>query len=153
VVIKNIANPQPGVPSAFINIVTLADADSDGIPDTVETALGLNPNSGADAAGDLDGDTMSNRDEYMAGTDPQNISSYLKVTQTTVPGTVNISVAAVANRSYSVLYTDDLGSGQWEKLGDVVARNTDRVEQLTDREWTTRRFYKIVLPGQSQSVQ
>ncbi|HKX61987.1 MAG TPA: lamin tail domain-containing protein, partial [Verrucomicrobiae bacterium] len=131
VVVKNVANPNPGVPSNMANIVTLADADGDGIPDVVETALGLNPNSGADGAGDLDGDKMVNRDEYLAGTDPQNASSYLKVEQTTVPGTVTISVAAIANRSYTVQYSDDLSSGLWNKLGDIVAKASERIEQLT----------------------
>jgi len=150
VVVKNIANSQPGAASPTANIVTLLDSDADGIPDTTESALGLDPNSAADGLGDLDGDTMSNRDEYMAGTDPQNASSYLKVTQATTPGTAIISVAAVANRSYSVQYTDTLPATQWLKLGDVVGKNTDRVEQLTDLNWTTNRFYRVVLPGQFQ---
>jgi hypothetical protein len=91
---------------------------------------------------------MSNKDEFLAGTDPQNAASYLKVEQTVIPGTVNISVAAVANKTYSVQYTDDLLSGQWSKLGDIVAKPSDRVEQLTDTQWTSTRFYRVVLPGQ-----
>ena len=150
VVVKNVANSAPGVASSLANIVTLADSDGDGIPDSVEIALGLNPNNGADGAGDLDNDLMINRDEYMAGTDPQNPASYLKVAQTTVPGLVTLSVAAVANRSYSVQYTDSLAGGPWTKLGDIVAKPTDRVEQMTDTNWTSTRFYRIVLPGQPQ---
>jgi hypothetical protein len=61
---------------------------------------------------------------------------------------VNISVAAVANKTYSVQYTDQLGSGQWSKLGDIIARPTDRVEQLTDTQSSTTRFYRVVLPAQ-----
>lgn len=44
------------------------DADRDLIPDAVETAAGLNPNTPADAAGDLDDDGVSNLDEFLAGT-------------------------------------------------------------------------------------
>jgi len=91
---------------------------------------------------------MSNRDEYLVGTDPKNAASYLKVEQSTVPGTVTISVAAVANHSYTVQYTDVLDGGQWLKLGDVVALPTDRVAQLVDTQWTAKRFYRIVSPGQ-----
>src|SRR5262249_44995112 len=41
-----------------------------GIPDYWETLYGLNPNSAADAAMDLDGDGSSNLTEYRRGTNP-----------------------------------------------------------------------------------
>ena len=136
-----------GRPSNLVPIVTLADVDGDGIPDVVETQLGLDPNNGADGAGDLDGDTMNNRAEFMAGTDATNALSYLKIQQSTVPGTATVSVAAVANRSYTVQYTDDINTGTWTKLNDIVALPTDRVVQLTDPTWTSNRFYRVTLPG------
>jgi Bacterial TSP3 repeat len=148
VVVKNIANPAPGAPSPFATVISALDTDGDGIPDSVESAIGLDPNNQADGDLDADGDTMSNKDEFLAGTDPNNAASYLKVEQTIIPGTVNISVAAVANKTYSVQYADDLTSGQWSKLGDIVAKPSDRVEQLTDTQWTSTRFYRVVLPGQ-----
>ncbi len=50
----------------------LLDSDGDGLPDTWETAHGLNPSSSADAYLDPDGDGLSNFDEYPNGTDPQD---------------------------------------------------------------------------------
>lgn len=145
-VIKNVASAS-GRPSNLTNVYTLADSDGDGIPDVVENALGLNLNDGADGVGDLDGDTMSNRAEYAAGTDPQNAASYLKIAQSTVPGTAIVTVAAVANRAYVVEYTDNIAGGAWQWLGDVVAQSTARVVQLTDSNWTDKRFYRITLVG------
>jgi len=43
------------------------DKDNDGIPDGVELINGLNHLNSSDALGDLDGDGMSNIDEYLAG--------------------------------------------------------------------------------------
>ena len=53
----------------------LADDDSDGMPNSWETANGLNPNNSTDAALDNDSDGAINLIEYLAGTDPNNSSS------------------------------------------------------------------------------
>ena len=47
-----------------------ADTDGDGMPDEWELRYGLAPDSAADAWMDQDNDGLSNRDEYLAGTDP-----------------------------------------------------------------------------------
>lgn len=44
------------------------DSDNDGIPDSEETANGLDPNDADDGAGDADSDGVSNADEYLLGT-------------------------------------------------------------------------------------
>lgn len=43
------------------------DGDRDGMPNTWETARGLNPNSSADASADRDGDDYTNLEEYLEG--------------------------------------------------------------------------------------
>lgn len=50
------------------------DDDNDGMPDLWENQYGLNSLSAADASLDLDGDALSNLDEFLAGTDPSDHS-------------------------------------------------------------------------------
>ncbi len=47
---------------------TTLDTDGDQLTDCLETQLGLNPNSAADAAADADGDGLTNLQEFQAGT-------------------------------------------------------------------------------------
>ena len=131
IVVTNAAQPNValGVWSATYFIATVADNDKDGIADDYEAANGFDTNNAADALGDLDLDGSNNRAEFVAGTDPNNSQSYLKVEHgCTVPGAAAVEVSAMANRSYTVQYTDAFGTGQWLKLGDVFARATNRVE-------------------------
>jgi hypothetical protein len=146
-VVYNVANSAPGVLATFTNTV-LADFDRDGIPDLVENQLGLSPNNPADAALDSDADGLSNRAEYVAGTDPTNAASYLRIEEAITPGTARVLVAAVSNRTYTVQFTDALNSGAWSRLADVVARGNNRVESFTDPAWTSNRLYRVVTPRQ-----
>ena len=46
------------------------DTDMDGMTDVYEQTYGLNPNSAADASGNLDGDGFTNLEEYEQRTNP-----------------------------------------------------------------------------------
>jgi hypothetical protein len=153
-VVTNLATIlNPGGSSGATNnwgVTTIADSDRDGLPDSLETSLGLNPNDPADAMGDLDGDRMSNIKEYLAGTDLNNSANYLRIDLTTMPGMATVIVAAVSNRTYIVQYTDTLRqpTNVWSKLVNIPARTTNRVEMYKDPSWTTNRFYRLGLPAQ-----
>ena len=132
--------------SAFLYI--LPDSDGDGLPDEWETRHGLSTNSVADALEDFDGDGMSNRAEYIAGTNPTNSLSYLKVDATVLGGGAAVSFGAISNRTYTIQFTDALGSGPWLNLGDVPARATNRVETINDATFNPSRYYRIATPQQ-----
>ncbi|NJM78352.1 MAG: hypothetical protein HC852_24455, partial [Acaryochloridaceae cyanobacterium RU_4_10] len=56
---------------------------------------------------DPDGDTLTNAQEFIAGTDPQNPLSCLKVEQITAGlGACALRFTAISNRTYSVLYRE-----------------------------------------------
>lgn len=146
VIVRNLANQGINA-NALCNVITLADADRDGIADIWETANGFDTNNVADAALDSDGDTMSNRAEFIAGTDPANPASYLKVDSITANAGATLSFGAISNRTYSVQYSDAVGSGVWFKLGDVAARTTNRIETMVDSGYATNRVYRLATPA------
>jgi formylglycine-generating enzyme required for sulfatase activity len=57
----------------------LADTDGDGMPDGWEIKFTLDPSWAADAADDDDGDGFTNRQEYLADTNPTNSASLLAI--------------------------------------------------------------------------
>ena len=50
----------------------VVDADGDGLPDEWERRYGMNPSDASDADADADGDGFTNKEEYLAKTDPMD---------------------------------------------------------------------------------
>ena len=150
VVIRNLARPS-GIASSFATLLLDPDRDGDGIPDAWESAYGADATSLA-PGDDLDGDGMKNWEEYVAGTDPTNALSYLKVesiqSSTSSDLRVQIEFNAVSNRTYSVLFSEQPGGPAWSHVADVAAASTNRSVRVFDQRTASAppRYYRLVTP-------
>ena len=99
------------------------------------------------ASADPDHDGMSNLQEYLAGTDPNDANSKLQITaQSFDSGGLNGSLTwnSVASRSYYVQKTFDLTSGIWfdSGLGLIPPTGTSTTSSFTDTN-APMRFYRV----------
>jgi hypothetical protein len=124
------------------------DTDGDGAPDWWERAHGLNFTNATDAVTDDDGDGFTNLQEYLAGTDPANAASALKITGIDIIGVDNrITFRSVADRSYDILSTTSLQPASWGTVTQNVA-GTGAAIQVIDPGGATNApggYYRVRL--------
>ena len=138
--------PNPGARNC------LNDIDGDGLPDDWELANSLNPYSAAGndgANGDADGDGFTNFQEYLAGTNPRDSQSLLKIDSVTLSSaSLSLRFTCVTGHTYSIQYRDNLAAGSWQKLVDLDAASTNATVQVDDPSaaGASTRFYRLVTP-------
>jgi hypothetical protein len=151
----NVASGTTGVamtPSTGVQLTVLPDADRDGISDLWETAFFGNVNTTNNVNNSLedpDSDGMINRDEYVAGTNPTNAASYLKIERPLVIGGAEavLQFEAVSNRSYTLDYRNVLESGTWTNLFAVPSATNNRTIRLTNSVTAPTRLYRVTIPA------
>lgn len=133
---------------AALNTLPDPDSDGDGMPDSWENANGLASGSAADANLDADHDGMTNLHEYLAGTDPQDAASRFTNAITRDGGVPTVRFLARAGHSYTVQYSNSLGS--WSKLADITPPAVTGEVGVADPTAVgqTKRFYRILTPAQ-----
>jgi len=116
------------------------DDDNDGLPDSWETAHGLDPFSGAGddgPEGDPDHDGMDNRAEFAAWTDPTNAASCLRLSIDLLsPDQVQVRWSAVADQNYHLETAD-------ESLSDGTTWNRIYFGTSRPAQWS---FTPLTLP-------
>ncbi|MFN0067317.1 MAG: lamin tail domain-containing protein, partial [Limisphaerales bacterium] len=131
------------------------DTDDDGMPDDWENANQFDRLNPADAAGDADGDGVSNALEYLSGTLPRDAASFLRVDIARDGTGTRLFFRAVAGRSYTLLYRDLAPGGRWRRLYDVPAAGVNRDLGVPDPTAgsLTERYYRLVTPARAAGVE
>ncbi|MCW1921863.1 type VI secretion system tube protein Hcp [Luteolibacter arcticus] len=117
--------------SGFDSVVN-PDTDSDGMPDAWESAYGLSAGTN-DAAGDADGDGLSNLDEFQLGTHPKSGTSFFKATLSAVPatpGSYHLTWNSVVGKTYIIEWSPDLQT-PFSPVRTVTAATTSSSETIT----------------------
>ncbi len=107
----NVSNAVIDITSISVaGIIAEGDNDGDGIPNSYESIYGLDPEDPTDRDEDLDGDGMTNYEEYVAGTAANDAGSLLKFTAAEVldDGGFVITWQSVEGKSYSVITNTSL---------------------------------------------
>jgi len=116
---------------AQVNInVYLADVDNDGLPDSWEMPI-VNANTNDNIRtiqdvrpdDDFDGDGFTNYAEYVAGTDPTDPNSYLRLTVAPAQPPANglvLSWNSVQGRLYTLQTTTNLSQASWAPVTGCV---------------------------------
>jgi len=119
------------------------------VPNDCERAYPMNPGDPGSAKLGSAGDGLTSLQEYLSGTNPRAASGHLKFDSVTVSaGTVRLCLTAVANRSYTIQYRDDLAAGDWQKLTNVLAGAATHAADVPDPAGggARERFYRLVTP-------
>ena len=151
VAVTNTASPL-GVASPALGTVALtmlADFDHDGIADLWEAAYfgASSTNDPSNALLDPDGDGMNNLQEYLAGTNPTNAQSVLKLVLTSTNANV-LQFLAQSNITYSVQWRTNFTTANWTNLTNVGGQTGIRtiIVDTAAGPPFSERYYRVVTP-------
>jgi hypothetical protein len=119
------------------------------MPDTWEVQHQLDPLDPLDAAMDADADGQSNQAEFLAGTDPRDADSCLRLEWSrSIASGLTLRFHAVEGRTYRVEARESLGAGSWVRFREISAQAQSRsVETEAGGGGPAFRYFRVVTPG------
>jgi hypothetical protein len=118
------------------------DGDNDAIHDDWELAYGLDPQDPFDAQEDDDADSLTNYEEFIAGTNPHSASSVLALQAALVGNAPVLSFTAGSNVIYSI--ESAALPGAWTNVITWPAATTNRSIQLpVNPNAASELFYRL----------
>jgi hypothetical protein len=124
---------------------------TDGIPDTWWSQNNIPANERV-ASADRDGDGLTNMQEYVLGSNPNDASSgFPPVSVESTGDTFRVSFPTVAGRRYTVLGRSNLTSGSWSQIASIQNGQSNPVNgdgtiktvTETGLSSTSARFYRV----------
>lgn len=126
--------------SALFTVLAGTSTASDGLPDSWKVS-----NSITSATADDDGDGVSNYNEFLAGTDPHNASSLMKIAEAAMNATgtqFSLSFTGIAGKWYRVSTSDDLSS--WTALQPAILATTTGAQTVSvTLSGDLRKFFRV----------
>src|SRR5580765_5688428 len=94
---------------------------------------------------------MSNMQELLAGTDPRDAGSFLKIDSLEMLSTndlLRIRFSALSNKTYTVFHRDGLSPAPWVRWLDIDSVPTNRILQLTNQPppFNPERYFRLQTP-------
>ena len=136
--------------NGFVEILpSVPDYNFDGLDDTFQRKwFPLFTVTNAGPAADPDGDTFPNSSESVAGTNPTNATSLLKIDSITQNGSgATVMWRSVVGKTYQLLFRSPLGAAGWTTVGTPVTATGPAAQRLDPNGAATNRFYRVqVLP-------
>jgi hypothetical protein len=107
------------------------DTDGDGMPDGFEVLYALSPLSN-DAGNDEDGDGLTNYEEWLTGTNPEDAADLFRVVDSHVQGASHsVTFPSLRGRTYQIYYTHDLVNEPFQAGPSVMAEGYETTVTLT----------------------
>jgi YD repeat-containing protein len=121
-----------------------SDSDLDGMDDSWEMTYFRSRSR--DGEGDFDSDGLNDRSEFLAGTNPLESSSNLRISLAqSAPNIVTLSWMANSGKNYRLQFKDSLSAATWTELSSLIPSTSGLVQTNDAVPRPPARFYRLEL--------